>query len=163
MSAASSLPSSVSPTTITNLPKEPHQTQSIQFHKREFGNKSVVKRSFQSLWLSKWPWLHYVKDEDKTLCFTGSQAWSGNADAAFVVQDFSNWKDTTVKFSTHEMSNLNATKRLSWRWSLFLPWPFTLENPSQNSKNRKMWQLSVLLESGFEQEISFLPRESLAP
>lgn len=110
-SVACSSVSSLSSTTLTNLPTEPHQPRSFQFPKKEFGKKSVVKRSFQPVWFSKWPWLHYVEDEDKVLCFTCSKAssenklqWSSNADAAFLVKGFCNWKDATVKFSNHESS-----------------------------------------------------------
>ena len=30
--------------------------------------------------------------------------WSGNAESAFLVKGFTNWKDATVKFSNHESS-----------------------------------------------------------
>ena len=111
MSIACSAVSSVSPTTVTVLPKEPHQPRNIRFPQREFGKKSVVKRCFQPSWFGKWPWLHYVEDEHQVLCFTCCHAnsqkklqWSGNADSAFLVKGFSNWKDATMKFGNHESS-----------------------------------------------------------
>ena len=79
---------------------DPHQPRTFQFPKRDFGKKTVVKRSFQPSWFAKWPWLHYVEERDVVLCFTCAWAnsekkiqWSSNADLAFVSKGFSNWKD----------------------------------------------------------------------
>ena len=70
--------------------------------------KSVVQRSFQSSWFSKWPWLHSVGDQDMVLCHTcarthseGKLQWLSNADSSFVTSGFSNWKYVTVKFNIH--------------------------------------------------------------
>ena len=111
MSIACNADSSVSPTTVIVLPKEPHQPRNIRFPQIEFGKKFVVKRSFQPAWFGKWPWLHYMEDEHKVLCFTCCQAnsqkklqWSVNAESACLVKGFTNWKDATVKFSNHELS-----------------------------------------------------------
>eukprot|EP00731_Ephydatia_muelleri_P007654 Em0003g1902a len=41
------------------FPEIPHQPRVFHFPKREFGKKSAVRRSFQTAWFDKWPWLHY--------------------------------------------------------------------------------------------------------
>ena len=35
----------------------------------EFGQKSIVKRAFQSPWFKRWNWLHYGKSQDVVFCF----------------------------------------------------------------------------------------------
>ena len=62
---------------------EPHQPQSFSFPKRQFGK---AKRSCQASWFKRWPWLHYLEDQDAILCFTCAKAssekklnWSNNA------------------------------------------------------------------------------------
>ena len=90
---------------------DPHQPRTFQFPKRDFGKKTVVKRSFQHSWFAKWPWLHYVEERDVALCFTCTRAysekkiqWSSNVDLAFVSKGFSNWKDANGKFAIHASS-----------------------------------------------------------
>ena len=90
---------------------QPHQPRTFQFPKREFGKKTVVKRSFQPSWFTKWPWLHYVEERDVALCFMCARAnsekkiqWSSNVDLAFVSKGFSNWKDANGKFAVHASS-----------------------------------------------------------
>ena len=46
-----------------------HQPLSFKFPKSEFGEKSVVKRSFQPQWFARWKWLHYMYDEERELAF----------------------------------------------------------------------------------------------
>jgi hypothetical protein len=91
---------------------KPHQPRNFKFPQRNFGQKTVVKRSFQSSWFNKWTWLHYVEDKDLALCFACYKAkvenklnWASNADEAFISKGFSNWKDASVKFANHESSN----------------------------------------------------------
>ena len=90
---------------------EPHQPRTFKFPQRSFGQKTVVKRSFQPAWFNKWPWLHYVEDKDLALCFTCCKAkaekklqWTSNADESFISRGFYNWKDASVKFNNHESS-----------------------------------------------------------
>ena len=106
---------------IRSLPAHPHQPTTYQFPKREFGKKTLVKRSFQPSWYTKWPWLHYMEDQDAVLCFICAKAslekkihWSSNADSAFISTGFSNWKDATVKFANHASS---VTRKLSLKLS----------------------------------------------
>ena len=45
---------------LGSLPAEAHQPR-----KRSFGKKKVVvNRSFQPSWFEKWPWLHYIENDD---------------------------------------------------------------------------------------------------
>lgn len=95
--------------TLTSVPGKPHQSLNFPCPKREFGKTSIiVQRSFQ-------PVHGYTI---KMLCrcrtcahtsFKGKLKISSNADPLFVAKDFTNWKDTTVKFGMHE----SATKKLS--------------------------------------------------
>ena len=91
---------------------KPHQPRNFKFPQWNFGQKTVVKRSFQASWFNKWTWLHYVEDKDLALCFACYKAkaenklnWASNADEAFISKGFSNWKDASVKFANHESSN----------------------------------------------------------
>ena len=102
---------SKSGTAPSNLPAEAHQPKKFKFPKRSFGKKTVVYRSFQSSWFEKWPWLHYIENDDAVTCITCAQAsaqkklqWSSNLDLAFVSKGFMNWKDATTKFPIHESS-----------------------------------------------------------
>ena len=52
--------------TYLTISAEPHQPKRFNFHKREFGKKSIVKRSFQvdeCMAIPKLPWLHYYEDD----------------------------------------------------------------------------------------------------
>ncbi len=106
MSSSSSVPDSMG-----LLPLEPHQPQGFPFPKREFGKKNVVRRSFQSSWFGRWPWIHYMEATDSVVCIICARAsregklqWSTNADSAFITKGFCNWKDGTVKFNIHDSS-----------------------------------------------------------
>ena len=56
------------PSDLANdLPTKAHHPKAFKFPKRNFENKMVVNRSFQSVWFEKWPWLHYVENND-TAC-----------------------------------------------------------------------------------------------
>ncbi len=96
---------------VGSLPVEAHQPRTFEFTKRSFGKKVVVNRSFQPSSFEKWPWLHYIENEDAVVCFTCAQAsvqkklqWSSNLDSAFISKGFTNWKDATVKFAIHASS-----------------------------------------------------------
>lgn len=96
----------------TIVPDKPHQPgNTYLFPHREFGKKVVVKRSFQSSWFSRWPWLHYSEDKDVVYCHTCMKAntekklQASNADLAFISKGFSNWKDACVKFNIHQDTN----------------------------------------------------------
>ena len=96
---------------LGSLPAEAHQPRTFEFPKRSFGKKVVVNRSFQPSWFEKWPWLHYIENDDAVVCFTCAGAnrqkklqWSSNSDLAFISKGFTNWKDATVKFAIHASS-----------------------------------------------------------
>jgi len=52
-----------------SISAKPHQPRDFKFPKREFGKKSIVKRSFQAEWFLKWPWLNYCENDD-TVCLS---------------------------------------------------------------------------------------------
>ncbi|XP_062523284.1 uncharacterized protein LOC134197946, partial [Corticium candelabrum] len=61
--------------------------------------------------VEKWPWLHHIENDDALVCFTCAQAslqkklqWPSSSDLAFISNGFTNWKDATVKFTTHASS-----------------------------------------------------------
>ena len=97
--------------TFPTISTEPHQPKRFNFPKREFGKKSIVKRSFQADWFLKWPWLHYREDDDTVFCYTCVKAFkelqmsNRNAEDAFISRGFSNWKLATSVFRQHELSN----------------------------------------------------------
>ncbi len=73
------------------LPYQPNQPKTIEFPKRAYGKKVIVKCSFQSRWFSLWPFLHYNEAEDVVYCHTCVKAFmlkriktSHNASSAFV-------------------------------------------------------------------------------
>ena len=89
---------------------KPHQPLSFEFPERDFGKQVVVKRSCQSAWFAKWPWLHYREDDDSVFCHTCVKAFKElkmpvrNAEDAFVTRGFHNWKLATISFRQHEAS-----------------------------------------------------------
>ena len=52
------------------FPEIPHQPRAFHFPKREFGKNSAVRRSFQTAWFDKWPWLNYREENDSVSCYT---------------------------------------------------------------------------------------------
>ena len=83
----------------------------FDFPLHEFGNTSVVKRSFQRQWFYRWSWLHYEEDLDLAFCFTCVTAYQNDLmhsshclEPTFISTGFSNWKDATAKLSKHEGS-----------------------------------------------------------
>ena len=48
---------------------KPHQPADFDFPKREFGIKTVVRRSFQPSWFKTWTWLHYDEQSDTCYCY----------------------------------------------------------------------------------------------
>ena len=60
-----------------------------------------------------WPWLHYVKNDDNVLCIVCAQdsvqkrlQRSSSLNLAFILKEFMDWKDVTVKFAIHEASTV---------------------------------------------------------
>ena len=94
-----------------SVAEKPHQPLSFKFPKREFGKKSVVKRSFQPQWFARWKWLHYDEERDLAFCFTCVKAYkenklhsSANLETAYISTGYSNWKDASVRIAAHEAS-----------------------------------------------------------
>ena len=82
-----------------SVAEKPHQPLSFKFPKREFGKKSVVKRSFQPQWFARWKWLHYDEERDLAFCFTCVKAYkenklhpSANVETTYISTGYSNWK-----------------------------------------------------------------------
>ena len=89
----------------------PHQPISFRFPQREFGQKTVTKRSFQAKWFSEWPWLHYNEDSDSIYRFHCIKAYSqnkllgvSNLEKTYISTGFTNWKEATSRFASHEAS-----------------------------------------------------------
>ena len=47
------------------IPSKPNQPK-LNFPKSMFGNQ---KRAFSATWYQRYPWLHYLQQEDSVLCF----------------------------------------------------------------------------------------------
>ncbi len=101
---------------LTDVPSEPYQPQNHSFPKRQFGQKNVVNRSFQSSWFAKWKWIHYDASGDLAychICINGLKSGKvkvsiGHAgESTFISGGFWNWKDATRCFNKHEASLLH--------------------------------------------------------
>ena len=54
----------------SNISEGPHQPgPEFKFPKRTFGKKTVVQRSFQHTWFSRWPFLDYREDDNTVFCY----------------------------------------------------------------------------------------------
>ena len=54
-----------------DISAKPHQPVHFAFpNKRDYGKQVVVRRSCQSAWFERWPWLHYREDDDCVFCHT---------------------------------------------------------------------------------------------
>jgi len=76
---------------IMDIPLVPNQPKTFTFPKCSFGQKNIVRRSFQSSWLANTTWLHYDEANDSKLS-------SANMDEAFITMGYCNWKDARVAF-----------------------------------------------------------------
>ena len=47
---------------------KPNHPKTFMFPKQKFGDKKPTYRSFQSLWVKKWPWITYNEMDDKAFC-----------------------------------------------------------------------------------------------
>lgn len=96
--------------------EKPHQPLSFKFPKREFGKTSIVKRSFQPQWFSRWPWLHYDEERDLAFCFTCVKAYNDNKlhgvsslEYTYISAGFANWKDSSTRLPAHETTTCHKT------------------------------------------------------
>lgn len=86
----------------------PNQPSNFNFPNRMFGKQ---QRSFQPQWFKAFSWLHYLEYNDTVLCHTcvtaDEQRKLGNAknaEKAFLINGFSNWKKALEKFRDHQKS-----------------------------------------------------------
>ena len=91
--------------------ERPYQSITFHFPQREFGQKTVNKRSFQAKWFSKWPWLHYNEDNDSVYCFHCIRVYSqnkllglSNLEKTYISTGFTNRKEATLRFTLYEGS-----------------------------------------------------------
>ena len=73
-----------------DIPEAPHQPTGIEFPKRAYGKKKIVRCSFQIRWFTLWPF--YDEAEDVVFCHTCVKAFklkriktSHNVASAFVI------------------------------------------------------------------------------
>ena len=143
----------------------PHQPRKFLFPKREFGVKSIVRRSFQASWFDTWKWLHYDEESDTAFCHTCIKAFkekklfSNSCDPSFIRKGFHNWKDATLKFRAHESSNTHKEAILK-----VVTLPKTTRNVgealSSSLRHEKLERRKVLLK--ILSNIRFLGRQGLA-
>ena len=96
---------------VPSIGERPHQPMTFRFPQREFGQKTVTKCSFQAKWFSRWPWLHYNEDSDSIYCFHCIRTYSqkkligvSNLEKTYILTGFTNWKEATSRFTSHEGS-----------------------------------------------------------
>ena len=88
------------------LPSKPNQPK-INFPLRSFGKQ---RRGFSVHWYEKYPWIHYLDNEDAVLCFYCATAvkskmpLNGYVDSVFTKCGFNNWKKAIDRFVKHEKS-----------------------------------------------------------
>ena len=96
----------------------PHQPRTFNFPFRIFGNESITKRSFLPKWFDTFTWLDYDESNDCVYCYICRLALSKKKlklpqrDLSFTHLGFTNWKDSTVGFRSHEKSksHINAVE-----------------------------------------------------
>ena len=79
------------------------------YPQREFRDSYILKRSFQQSWFSQLPWLHYGKGKDLVFCFVcvnrgRNHIGHGNADKAYIIRGYSNWKKAVGQFLSYKAS-----------------------------------------------------------
>ena len=93
------------------LASKPHQPRNFRFPRREFGKKTIIQRAFQPSWFDRFAWLHYDEARDAAFCHiccsasTQKRLKTSHKESTFLLRGFTNWKDGTVCFSKHEMSD----------------------------------------------------------
>ncbi|CAL8375937.1 unnamed protein product [Arctogadus glacialis] len=90
--------------TSYSLSEEPFQPKDFSFPARRFANENF-SRSFKAGWFSKWPWIHYLKDTDRAVCFVCCSAMEKKLISAermregvFMKGGFGNWRKAGDKF-----------------------------------------------------------------
>jgi len=99
---------------------EPNHTLADLYPVQRAGKKSKVFR-FQSSWYNTFPWLHYETGVRGVLCFYcmksdhlhDTHSISRNADTAFAINGFQNWKKAAEKFKTHQSSHAHLAAVMS--------------------------------------------------
>jgi len=61
---------------MSSLGEKPNQPRLLKIPQREFGQKTPVKRSSQSQWFDRWPWIRYDESLDAAFCFLCVKAYS---------------------------------------------------------------------------------------
>ena len=96
----------LSSSTSSSIPKEPNQPK-LHFPKQKFGSQ---QRAFCAKWYERFPWLHYLQEEDSVLCFYCATAvqrktpLTGYTDKTFIETGSNNWQKALRKFKKHEQS-----------------------------------------------------------
>ena len=153
---------------VPEVGEKPNQPTSFAFPKREFGKARIVKRSFQSSWFARWPWLHYDCSRDSAFCHVCVKAvkeakmrlTSGNVkDSTFISGGFHNWKDAIPVFTSHNQTTTHKTAT-----EVVVTLPHTTDDVgellssahAQEKHANRMWLVKVF------ENILFLARQGLA-
>jgi hypothetical protein len=103
------------------LIKRIREIKTRQCQEKRFANEKF-SRSFKAGWFSKWPWIHYLKDTDRAVCFVCCSAMEKKLISAermregvFMKGGFGNWRKAGDKFREHEKSSfhLEVVSKLS--------------------------------------------------
>lgn len=91
--------------------QQPNQPQNETFPPKLYGKKQRPLR-FRKEWFAQWKWLDWDMEKSAVLCHPCRLAselniklFSHNAEPAFSVRGYSNWKDATRDFRIHALSS----------------------------------------------------------
>ena len=96
----------------STLDYTPHQPCDFNFPQREFGKKKYRVQA----WFRRWPWLHYIEDNDIVLCHTWARTTAMELPStqkgvlSFVETGFSGWKKANESengFTKHKKSTFH--------------------------------------------------------
>ena len=148
------------------LPEQPHQPKKFKFPRRSFAQKVMKSRSFQAQWFDHFKWLHYDEEMDAAFCHVcakaednGRLSGSTQKDAAFLTKGFTNWKDATMSFTRHKVSDCHKEA-----FEAMITLPKTISDVAEmlsksysaEKKDNRQLFMKIL------QNITFLARQGIA-
>ena len=85
----------------------------------EIGKKNPTKRSFQASWFKQWKWIHCNEENNSVYCFYCVKAYKENKlnnipnlQKTYILTGFTNWKDATSRFTSHEATRCHQDAML---------------------------------------------------
>ena len=101
---------------VFDVPDDPYHPapQSALPYRSYSQSEKGTCRCCRTAWFKNWRWLHYQANTDTVFCHTCCKALKtkkvdltkGNWEASFIVNGFSNWKDSMRIFKKHDASDV---------------------------------------------------------